>query len=518
MKNKNSRANRKARSVKPPDSCLSSSNSNKKWMVPYKFYDVKGPNSESNPNVDSSSWVLCTEVQLETILLKNIEIIYNDTVPKLVALGYSEEIAVKAILYNGHCYGANDLATNVLHNSLACLTTGTLDLSESSPAFPDMKKLQEYSLMNLVSLLKEVRPDLSRGDAMWCLLMSNFHVLKAGAIPVPVGNTCPPPPPPLPELENTGWRFAKEGGLGFPLNGLFSDTDMTIRLQRDIEFPKRFDLTPAMKSLLKRNVAMFADGFRANSKQVQPQASEFPRTGSVSKLGSSSASGTAAVLGEQPGDSHNQNDQEDLNSVMSKFLDLNIDDNVEFVPEDDKEEVIVTLVNQIKDLEKQVKERKDWAHEKAIQAAKKLSSDLIELKKFKMEREENKKLPKETGAAEELDNPTMMRLSEMENALRKTSGQMDQATAAVRKLEAEKAEIKAELEASKLSASESVTSCLQVAKREKKCLKKLLTWEKQKVKIHQDISDEKQKILEIQEELAQIKQCAKETEVYSYHN
>ena len=110
-----------------------------------------------------------------------------------------------------------------------------------------------------------------------------------------------------------------------------------------------------------------------------------------------------------------------------------------------------------------------------------------------MEREENKKLPKETGAAEELDNPTMMRLSEMENALRKTSGQMDQATAAVRKLEAEKAEIKAELEASKLSASESVTSCLQVAKREKKCLKKLLTWEKQKVKIHQDISDEKQK-------------------------
>ena len=82
---------------------------------------------------------------------------------------------------------------------------------------------------------------------------------------------------------------------------------------------------------------------------------------------------------------------------------------------------------------------------------------------------------------------------------------MDQATAAVRKLEAEKAEIKAELEASKLSASESVTSCLQVAKREKKCLKKLLTWEKQKVKIHQDISDEKQKILEIQEELAQIK-------------
>ncbi|KAK7406377.1 hypothetical protein VNO78_08001 [Psophocarpus tetragonolobus] len=504
VKNKNSRVNRKSRSVKvDSDSCC---HSNKKWMVPYKYYAGMCPNIDSNPNVNSSSWVLCTESHLNNILLRNIDIIYNDTVSKLVALGHSEDDALKAVLHNGHCYGANDLATNVLHNSLSYLYRGNSDKHE----FSDLKKLEEYSLDNLVTLLQEMRPDVnSRADAMWCLLMSNFHVLKASRIQLPDGNMCPPH---LPDFESEEWKSGNKRSSVFPLNGFFCGTEMTLRLQRDIEFPKRLDLTPAMKCLLKRNVAMFADGYRANSKEVQSQVGEFTGISTVSKLDSSPVSETA-ILGEKPGHPPNPIDHNDLNSVLSKFLNLNIDDSVEFVAEDEKDEVIVTLVNQIRDLEKQVKERKDWAHEKAIQAARKLSSELIELKMFKMEREENQKMKKGKEVAEELEDPTMMRLAEMENSLRKASGQMDQATAAVRKLEAEKAEIKAELEASKLNASESVANCLQVAKREKKCLRKLLTWEKQRAKIQQDISDEKQKILEIQQELAQTKQCAIEAEV-----
>ncbi|KAK9927914.1 hypothetical protein M0R45_025076 [Rubus argutus] len=107
----------------------------------------------------------------------------------------------------------------------------------------------------------------------------------------------------------------------------------------------------------------------------------------------------------------------------------------------------------------------------------------------------------------------MKRLSEMENALRKASGQVDRANAAVRRLENENAEIRAEMEASKLSASESVTTCLEVAKREKKCLKRLLAWEKQKGKLQEEIGEEKEKISELQQQLARIKQDQKEAEV-----
>ncbi|XP_047151644.1 MND1-interacting protein 1-like isoform X1 [Vigna umbellata] len=503
VKNTNDQANCKTLWTKE-----SSSNSDNGWMVPYKYYAVKGPISDSNPNVDSSSWVLCNEVQLKDISLKRMEIIYKDTVSKLVALGHNEDIAVKAILLNVHCYGSNDLATDLLHYTLACLEEGSMDMYEFKPAFSDLKKLEEHTLKNLVSLLQEVRLELGEGDAMWCLLMNDYNVLKAITIHVPFVSMFPPP---LTELENEERGFRK-GGSDIPLKGFFCGKEMTVRLQRDIEFPKKFDLTPAMICSLKSNVVAFADGYKANSKQVQPNEGKFPGISTVSKLDSSSAS-VATMLGDLPGDSHNMNDQDDLKSVLSKFHHLNIDENLEFVAEDEKDSVIVTLVHQIKDLEKQVKERKDWAHEKAIQAARKLNGYLIELKTFRIEREENQRLKKGKEANEELEDPTMVRLLELEEALRKVCGQTDLATAGVGKLETEKSEIKAELEACKLSASEYVASCLQIAKREKKCLKKLLAWEKQEAKIKQNISDEKQKILEIQEELAQIKQRAKEAEV-----
>jgi chromosome segregation ATPase len=90
---------------------------------------------------------------------------------------------------------------------------------------------------------------------------------------------------------------------------------------------------------------------------------------------------------------------------------------------------------------------------------------------------------------------------------------VDRANAAVRRLETENAEIRAEMEASKLSASESVTTCLEVAKREKKCLKRLLAWEKQKTKLQAEIADEKEKIKELQRCLGKIEQAQKEAEV-----
>ncbi|KAJ6701310.1 hypothetical protein OIU74_012632 [Salix koriyanagi] len=145
-----------------------------------------------------------------------------------------------------------------------------------------------------------------------------------------------------------------------------------------------------------------------------------------------------------------------------------------------------------------------------MQAARKLSGDLTELKLLRIEREETQRLKK---GKQTMEDSTAKRLSEMENALRKASGQVDRANAAVRRLETENAEIRAEMEASKLSASESVTTCLEVAKREKKCLKRLLAWEKQKTKLQAEIADEKGKIKELQQCLANIEHARKEAEV-----
>ncbi|KAK7330884.1 hypothetical protein VNO77_25090 [Canavalia gladiata] len=549
MREKHIRANRRPRSVKPDtDSCDKDAISKsiaESGLKPFKYNmcsndSSQNPNSNPNPNpnIEETGWGYCTEEQLEEILLKNLEFIYNEAVSKLVALGYEEDVAVKAILRNGHCYGGMDVLTNILHNSLTFLNSNSGDggggggcnnsgnLDESEPVFSELRQLEEYSLSGMVCLLQQVRPHLSKGDAMWCLLMSDLHVGRASTMEIPVvpGNGCPAAPATTVEAGGNavgvvapalcrfhgGWGFGDGGGLDFPVNGIFScGAEVNLQLQRDIEFPKRYDLSPSLKSILKRNVAMFAAGYRANSKQLQTQVKASPGCSSASNLDSLAVSGTE-VQAELSADSQNLDNQDAVNSVLSKFRDLNLDENLELVAEDQKDEVIVTLLHQITDLEKQVKERKDWAHQKAMQAARKLSSDLTELKMLRMEREETQKLKKGKQA---LEDTTMKRLSEMENALRKASGQVDRANAAVRRLETENAEIKAEMEASKLSASESVTACLEVAKREKKCLKKLLAWEKQKAKLQQEISNEKEKILETQEILVQIRQCQKEAEV-----
>ncbi|KAG6782476.1 hypothetical protein NC653_008713 [Populus alba x Populus x berolinensis] len=502
--------------------------------------------NNSNSNFDDNGWGYCTEEQLEEILLKNLEFLYKEAVSKLVGLGYDEDVALKAILRNGHCYGGMDVLTNILHNALAFLNNssnnnncggggggGTGNADETELVFDDLRQLEEYSLAGLVCLLQQVKPHLSKGDAMWCLLMSDLHVGRASALEIPIaslpgngsgnvqtnvesvggddnGNGIGVVAPALCRFHG-GWGFGSGGGSEFSVNGLFSYS-AEMSLHKDIECPKRFNLSPSMKSLLKRNVAIFAAGFRANSKQMQMQ----PQLQSQACMSVTAGGDAAPVVKANEGmvekgeESQNLKNEDGVSLMLSKLQNLKLDENLEIVGEDQKDEMMVTLLQQIKDLEKQLKERKEWAHQKAMQAARKLSSDLTELKMLRMEREETQRLKK---GKQTLEDSTMKRLSEMENALRKASSQVDRANAAVRRLETENAEIRAEMEASKLSASESVTTCLEVAKREKKCLKRLLAWEKQKTKLQAEIADEKEKIKELQRCLAKIEQAQKEAEV-----
>ncbi|CAI0470971.1 unnamed protein product [Linum tenue] len=551
VRDKHVRGNRRARSsssttTKPDASSLSKSllESGLKPLTAYHLGLQDPTQSTDDDESNDNGWGYCTEDQLEEILLKHLEFLYKEAISQLSTMGYDEETALKAVLRNGHCYGGMDVVTNILHNSLAYLNSdsggsgggggsgsnGSRNGSseDSEPVFNDLRQLEEYSLAGMICLLQQVRPHLSKGDAMWCLLMSELHVGRANTIEVPVPN--------LAENGNGGagqsslesgvvapalcrfhggWGFPNGGGGGEgPEFGFFSYSgEMT--LQRDIECPKRFNLSPSMKSLLKRNVTMFAAGFRASSKQVDEQPQMQPQSqASVSGLPAvhivpvGKGGDAAVVKGEE--ESKSLKGQDEVSSVLSKFRDLNLDESLELTADEQKDDMIVALLHQIKDLEKQVKDRKEWAHQKAMQAARKLTNDLTELKMLRMEKEENQRLKK---GKQTLEDSTMKRLSEMENALRKASGQVDRANAAVRRLETENAEIRAEMEASKLSASESVTTCLEAAKREKKCLKRLLAWEKQKAKLQGEIADEREKIKELQRSLSLVEQAQKDAEV-----
>lgn len=174
----------------------------------------------------------------------------------------------------------------------------------------------------------------------------------------------------------------------------------------------------------------------------------------------------------------------------------------QWVPQDKKDEMIMKLVPRIRELQHQLQEWTEWANQKVMQAAKRLSKDKAELKTLKQEKEEVERLKKEKQSLEE---NTMKKLSEMENALGKASGQVDRANAAVRRLEVENAALRQEMEAAKLRAAESAASCEEVSKREKTTQMKFQSWEKQKSIFQEELSGEKRKLSQLQQELEQAK-------------
>ncbi|KAG4971218.1 hypothetical protein JHK85_037639 [Glycine max] len=173
-----------------------------------------------------------------------------------------------------------------------------------------------------------------------------------------------------------------------------------------------------------------------------------------------------------------------------------------WIPQDRKDEMILKLVPRVRELQNQLQEWTEWANQKVMQAARRLSKDRAELKTLRQEKDEVERLKKEKQSLEE---NTMKKISEMENALSKASAQVERTNADVRKLEVENAALRKEMEVAKLQAAESATSCQEVSRREKKTQMKFQSWEKQKSLFQEELMNEKHKLAQLQQELEQAK-------------
>jgi hypothetical protein len=145
----------------------------------------------------------CTEEQLEDLLLKNLDFAYGEALSRLTSLGYSADVALHGVLCGGHCCGPADVITNIVTNTVDYLNnptaiTGSGSSSSSATVgsgfagFSDLRALEEYSLAGMVCLVKQHRRGISRGDAMWCLLMGDLHVGRACQIELPPPSCCTP--------------------------------------------------------------------------------------------------------------------------------------------------------------------------------------------------------------------------------------------------------------------------------------------------------------------------------------
>lgn len=129
-----------------------------------------------------ADWSDLTESQLEELVLSNLDTIFKSAIKKIVACGYSEEVATKAVLRSGLCYGCKDTVSNIVDNTLAFLRNGQEIDPSREHYFDDLQQLEKYILAELVCVLREVRPFFSTGDAMWCLLICDMNVSHACAM------------------------------------------------------------------------------------------------------------------------------------------------------------------------------------------------------------------------------------------------------------------------------------------------------------------------------------------------
>ncbi|CAA3012036.1 E3 ubiquitin- ligase RF298 [Olea europaea subsp. europaea] len=200
----------------------------------------------------------------------------------------------------------------------------------------------------------------------------------------------------------------------------------------------------------------------------------------------------------------------DVETVSCSYAGVSNDKSLgQWVPLYKKDIMIMKLVQRVRESQNQLHEWTEWANQKVMQAAGRLSQDKAELKTLRQEREEFERLKKEKQTLEE---NTMKKLSEMENAMVKASGQVERANFAVRRLHVENSALRQEMEAAKLHAAESAARCQEVSKREKSTLMKFQLREKQKTLLQEELGDEKRKLIQLQKELKQAKDVQDQVE------
>ncbi|KAA3454467.1 E3 ubiquitin-protein ligase protein [Gossypium australe] len=576
-----------------------------------------------------ADWSDLTEAQLEELVLSNLDAIFKSAIKKIVACGYAEEMAIKAVLRSGLCYGCKDTVSNIVDNTLAYLRSGQDCIPSRDHCFEDLQQLEKYILAELVCVLREVRPFFSIGDAMWCLLICDMNVSHACAMDgdptngfagdggsngtsftfnQPVLKTeaktselnlpspCKPVPSipcshsPLPDVPSIGINNTTKSKNSLVLSGIASEKDGTNSISdsadktftaagtsqsstleekfvgRKIHSSKREHIlrqkslhpdknyrTYGSKGSSRAKVSGFgglitdkklksvSDSAALNVKNASVKikamgADVLQDNGSHNFSVNSGPSSSAAFCLDN--DNHTspvnippelpptKNPHSPALSTADTELSLSLPTKSNstivptvshseassssypgmpyghWAPQDKKDEMILKLVPRVQELQNQLQEWTEWANQKVMQAACRLSKDKAELKTLRQEKEEVERLKKEKLSLEE---NTKKKLIEMDVALSKASGQVERANATVCRLEVENAALRQEMEAAKLHAAESAASCEEVSQREKKTLMKVQSWEKQKALFQEELMTEKRKVAQMLQELQQAK-------------
>ncbi|XP_010430617.1 PREDICTED: putative E3 ubiquitin-protein ligase RF298 isoform X2 [Camelina sativa] len=589
----------------------------------YELHSLKSQNSlcenDSNGQLkveesESLGWDDPFACQLEQLLSSNLHNLFRNAMNQIMDCGYSEDVVLKAISSSRLYCGGNDLVSNIVNDTLSFLKSGKKVAGSRDYVFEDLQQLVAYTLVEKISLVREVRPSLSTVEAMWRLLMCDLNVLQAfevegegfegssgsnanktsetqGAEGIPpkstdsdnskspVSNTqCSHSDPVkfgnFPNVNNSKNPHASGGAT--PGKEVFSVTTASAEGTKSASLTSVSDekLVSCRKGRTKKELAMLrqkscVEKIRTYSKgggyktakfggflvekrskaasdllsaQARNSSSKITTTEVVKiPLAESSGSSTLSTSNSTKSDTpaldvkeyvtalpannapaivasekKSSSQPEEKASVSTKpapdyYAAIPYDASLGiYVPRNKRDELILKLVPRMKDLQKELQDWTDWANQKVKQATVRLLKDQPELKALRKEKEEAEEFRKEKQLLEE---NTMKRRSEMELALNNATNQIERANNTVRRLELEQSLLKRERDAANIRAAESAESCREAKERVQRSLKNAQSWEGQKVLLQEELKSQRNKVAELQQEVAKAKTRQNQIEV-----
>ncbi|KAK4732173.1 hypothetical protein R3W88_025161 [Solanum pinnatisectum] len=150
----------------------------------FEIDPLKGgcPQSDAEQEVEmppDTDWEDTITTQLLELLTQNLSTIFQSAVKRIVKCGYSEEIAEWVIMRSGLYHGSKDAVSNVVDGALALLSRGK-DFDIGRPVvFEDLPSLVNYTLLEMVCVLREVKPALPVVEALWWLLILDLNPIHA---------------------------------------------------------------------------------------------------------------------------------------------------------------------------------------------------------------------------------------------------------------------------------------------------------------------------------------------------
>ncbi|XP_019197525.1 PREDICTED: putative E3 ubiquitin-protein ligase RF298 [Ipomoea nil] len=515
---------------------------------------------ESSQVADWDDPVAC---ELEKLLISNLHAAFRSAIKKIVECGYSQELAELVVLRSGLYHGVKDVVSNVVDGALALLTKERY-LGTRYQVFEEFDSLVEYAILEMICVLREVKPFLTVAEAMWYLLICDLNLLHACAVKgdpsceffgqVNHGESSSDTKAPQSKTEvskassnNQKSHLLKSSVTSsqnpqskavaasqLPKNSRFREVAMTgkegsvsllemegkslgaeeksggagrkgssLLSKKDLLRQKAFHFEKTYKGRVGKGGPSFKAKFTSWGSMVLDKTLNPPQPGS-SSTATKLTSSKIIPSPKPPGNTSTSS------SLSSYYTGIPYDESQgKYVAQNEKDEKILTLISCVHKLEKEITDLSDCAAEKVRMVTRRLSKDQAELRTLRQEKEEVEKFLKDKQTLEE---NTLKRLTEMEYAISNASAQMEMANSSLHRLEAEHAVLQKKMEAAKSHSLESSRKSQEAMVREQEALKKCQGGEAEKSLLQEKFSALKCERANLEQQLEKAKKRLKQIE------